>query len=182
MAHRALDTYLNDHLGGATAGSDLAAQIRDRHEGEELGAVMRSLAEEIEADRKTLLDLMERVGTEPSPIKQATGWLFEKVSRVKFSGVLSGSPEHGTFMALESLYLGVEGKASMWRSLKEVADEYPALATTDLDKLVGRAEEQKSILDREMAATAREVLTKNPDPEHVNAYSADRPPADHVLN
>jgi hypothetical protein len=182
MAGRAIDTYLNDHLGGATAGSDLAAQIRDRHEGQELGEVMKSLAEEIEADRKTLLDLMERIGTVPNPVKQATRWLVEKVSRVKFAGVLSGSPDHGAFMALESLYLGVEGKASMWKSLKQIADQYPAVATTNLDELLERAEAQKAILEREHLAAAKDVLAPDPEPERVNPYDKDRPPAEPVLN
>jgi hypothetical protein len=37
MADRAMDVYLNDHLAGATLGSNLAEQIRDRHEGTPLG-------------------------------------------------------------------------------------------------------------------------------------------------
>jgi len=42
----------------------------------------------------------------------------EKVSRAKFTGLTSGEPELGTFMALESLCLGVDGKASMWKALE----------------------------------------------------------------
>src|SRR4051794_23980219 len=112
MPDRAMDVYLNDHLAGAMLGSDLAGQIRDRHEGEPLGAVMEAVAREIEEDRETLLELMERMGVGRNPLKQATGWLAEKASRVKFSGVVSGEPEHGAFLALESLSLGVEGKRS----------------------------------------------------------------------
>jgi hypothetical protein len=73
---------------------------------------MRSIAPQVEEDRQTLLDLMERMGTSTNPVKQATGWLAEKASRVKFSGIVSGEPDHGASMALESLTLGVEGKAS----------------------------------------------------------------------
>jgi hypothetical protein len=43
-----MDVYLNDHLAGAMLGSDLAEQIRDRHEGTPLGDVMGSIAPEIE--------------------------------------------------------------------------------------------------------------------------------------
>jgi hypothetical protein len=182
MAHQSIDMYLNDHLAGATAGSDLAEQIRDRHQGQELGEVMKSLAEEIESDRKTLLDLMERIGTVPNPLKQATGWLVEKVSRVKFAGVLSGNPDHGAFMALESLYLGVEGKGSMWRSLKQVEDQYPSLATTNLDDLIARAEAQKAIIDREQRAIAKEVLAPDEETERHNPYSAENPPTEPVFH
>ncbi|HEY5316894.1 MAG TPA: hypothetical protein VIJ20_02865 [Solirubrobacteraceae bacterium] len=158
MPDRAIDVYLNDHLAGATLGVDLARQIRDRHDGEELGGVMESLVDEIEQDRQTLLDLMERLGVSENPVKQATGWLAEKASRVKFSGVLSGEPDHGAFMAIESLTLGVEGKASMWKALKEVAEHYPSLATTSLDDLIERAEAQKTTLERERLSAVKRAL------------------------
>jgi hypothetical protein len=97
MADKAMDVYLNDHLAGAMLGSDLAEQIRNRHEGTPLGEVMRSIAPQVEEDRQTLLDLMERMGTSKNPVKQASGWLAEKASRVKFSGAVSGEPDHGAF-------------------------------------------------------------------------------------
>jgi len=178
MAGRAIDTYLNDHLGGAKFGIDLAEQIRDSHEGTPLGDAMKALATEIEQDRQALLELMERIGTQPNPIKQATGWLAEKVSRVKFASTMSGAPDHGAFMALETLALGVDGKASMWRALKEVAGDYPSLATTNLDELITRAEAQSTILEHEWVVAGRRALG-NPEPttpERVNPYSAENPP------
>ncbi len=158
MADRAMDVYLNDHLGGAMLGSDLAERIRDQHEGTPLGELMGPVASQIEEDRLTLVNLMERMGTSRNPVKQVTGWVAEKASRVKFSGVASGEPEHGAFMALESLTLGVEGKASMWKALKEVVSEYPPLASTDLDELLRRARAQHSILERERLAAGRRAL------------------------
>src|SRR6478609_6898773 len=127
MADRAMDVYLNDHLAGATLGSDLAEQIRDRHEGTPLGELMGSLAPEIDQDRDALLELMDRMDVSQNPLKQATGWVAEKASRVKFSGAGSGEPDQGAFMALETLTLGVEGKASMWKALKAVQSHYTAL-------------------------------------------------------
>ena len=159
MADRALHVYLNDHLAGAMLGSDLADRIRRQHEGTPLGDVMGQIAPQIEEDRQTLLMLMERMGASKNPIKQATGWAAEKAGHVKFSGMLTGEPEHGAFMALESLALGVEGKAGLWRALKEVADEYPELRATDLDDLIRRAEVQRATLERERLAAGRRALT-----------------------
>jgi|SRR6202035_260144 len=160
MADRAMDVYLNDHLGGAMLGSELAAQIRDRHAGTPLGDVMRSIAAEIEEDRQTLLELMDRMDVARNPLKQATGWMAEKASRVKFSGLASGEPDHGAFMALESLTLGVGGKLCLWRALKEVEDHYPPLASTDLDGLIARAEAQQSTLEGERLAAGRHALSR----------------------
>jgi hypothetical protein len=158
VADRAMDVYLNDHLGGAMFGSGLAGQIRDRHDGTPLGDIMRIIAAQIEEDRQTLLDLMERMNIARNPVKQATGWMAEKASQMKFSGLVSGEPDHGAFMALESLTVGVAGKVYLWRSLKEVADQYPALASTDLDALISRAEAQRTTLERERLAAAGHAL------------------------
>lgn len=158
MADRALDVYLNDHLAGAMLGSELAATIRDRHAGTPLGALMESIAGQIEEDRQTLLDLMGQLDVSRNPVKQATGWIAEKASHLKFSGSLSGEPDHGAFMALESLTLGVEGKACLWRALKEVADAYPPLKPADLDRLIERAEAQHAALEAERVAAAKRTL------------------------
>ncbi len=157
MSEAAVDTYLNDHLGGATLGSDLAGQIRDRNQGTPLGEVMADLAREVEEDRETLLELTQRMGTSKNPVKQVTGWVAEKASRVKFSG-LTSEPEFGTFMALESMRLGVIGKGCLWKALAEVADQHPPLATVDLAELIARAERQQATLERERLAAARRAL------------------------
>jgi hypothetical protein len=67
-------------------------------------------------DRLTLLELMERIGVSRNPVKQATGWVAETVSRAKFNGTVSGEQEQGAFLTLESLVLRVKGKASMWKA------------------------------------------------------------------
>lgn len=158
MADRAMDVYLNDHLAGAMAGSDLAERIREQNEGTPLGEVMQTLAAQIEEDRQALVALMEQMGTTRNPAKQAAGWIAEKASQIKFSGLVSGEPDHGTFMALESLTLGVSGKACLWRALKEVENAYPPLASLDLDRLIDRADRQCRELERERKAAGRQAL------------------------
>jgi hypothetical protein len=163
MADRAIDVYLNDHLAGAMLGTDLAEQIRQRHEDTPLGELMRSIAPQIEEDRQILVDLMERMNTSKNPLKQAAGWVAEKASRVKFSGAGSGEPDHGAFMALEALTLGVQGKACMWKALKEVQSQYPPLASTNLDELIERAHTQHGALERERLAAGALALGNNRD-------------------
>ena len=81
---------------------------------------------------------MDSMGVSKNPVKQATTWLAEKTSRAKFSGATSGEPATGTFMAVETLTLGVEGKASLWKALKAVRERYARLASIDLDGLIER--------------------------------------------
>lgn len=158
MADNAIDVYLNDHLAGATLGSDLAEQIQARNHGTALGQLMELLAPQIEQDRQTLIELMQRLDSSKNSIKQATAWIAEKASRAKFSGMTSGEPGLGTFMALETLALGVRGKGCMWKALKEVADQHPPIASMNLDELIDRARTQEDALERERLAAGTRAL------------------------
>ena len=162
MADKSMDTYLNDHLAGAMFGAELARQLQSQTAGSERARWFSELADQIEADRQTLSELMDRLGTSRNPVKQATTWLAEKFSRVKLSELGSGADELGLFMAIETLALGVEGKACLWRELRDVADRYPALRESELDALVGRAEDQRRMLEAERAAAGRRVFAAPP--------------------
>ncbi len=158
MADNAIDVYLNDHLAGAMLGSDLAEQVRAQEHGTPLGLLMESLALEIEQDRQTLMELMQHMDSSKNPVKRAAAWIAEKASAAKFSGATSGDPELGTFMALETLALGVRGKARMWETLKLVADQHPAIASVNLDELIYRASIQEDALERERLASGTRAL------------------------
>ena len=127
MAHRPINVYLNDHLAGATFGADLARQLEARTEGTDFRPEMSRLAAEIEGDLDTLTDLMKRMGATRSPSKQVTAWVAEKASRLKLTGLTSGDDELGTFLSIEALSLGVEGKASLWTTLRDLRGHYPEL-------------------------------------------------------
>lgn len=64
-------------------------------------------------------------------------------------------PELGTFMTLESLCLGVEGKASMRKAL---AERQPSLASVNLEELIDRARTQHEALELERVVAARRRL------------------------
>jgi hypothetical protein len=57
-----LGIYLNDHLAGATAGSELAHRMARSHRGQEEADSLRRLAVEIAQDRSTLLNIMASLG------------------------------------------------------------------------------------------------------------------------
>ena len=61
-------------------------------------------------------------------------------------------------MALENLTLGVEGKVSLWRILKEVSDQYEPLKSINLDDLIERAKAQHNALERERIAAGKLAL------------------------
>ena len=158
MTGHAIETYLNDHLAGAMFGSNVAEQIRDRSEGTPLRELMDWLAPEIEEDRQTLIDVMEKLDVARSPVKEATTWLAEKASRMKFAGGTAHEVELGTFTALEALRLGVEGKLCLWTTLRAVSGELPALRSIDLGALIERAVAQRDRLEQERIEAGRAAL------------------------
>lgn len=153
-----LGIYLNDHLAGSSTGAELAKKISEENAGTRYGSVLAELATEIEQDRATLAELMERLNIERSAVKQAAGWITEKLTRVKFSDSLTGSVDLKRLLEFETLLLGITGKQALWRALGQVSDRYPELTATDFDALAKRAEDQRSRLEQLRLDVASKAL------------------------
>ncbi len=153
-----LGIYLNDHLAGSSSGVELAKKISEENSGTRYGSFLAELAREIDQDRATLVELMERLNIERSGVKQAAGWITEKLTRVKFSDRLTGSADLKRLLEFETLSLGIEGKQALWRSLRQVSDRYPELAATDFDALAKRADDQRARLEEHRRDVASRAL------------------------
>jgi len=141
-----LAIYLNDHLAGAVAAVELARRV-------DLG----TLADEIEEDRRALLDIMARLDIGQDRLKVAASWAAEKVGRLKLNGELLRSSPLSRLEELEVLGLGVEGKLALWRTLRqELADD---LQGVDLDALITRARSQRRRIERLRLEAARSALS-----------------------
>ena len=150
----ALVVYLNDHLAGSAAGVELAEKLRYNNQGTELGKAMVALHHDITEDRETLEELMRHLDVARHPVKEAAGWMLEKVSRLRLNPALTGSPELTRLLETEALSLGIEGKLSMWLALKEAAAADPRLAAADYDRLIERARGQRRALEPHRLAAA----------------------------
>jgi hypothetical protein len=158
MAQQPIHVYLNDHLAGATAGVDLAKQAAERHDGE-LGEFFAQLAGEIAGDLNTLTSLMDQMDAHASGAKEVLAKAGSVVSEAKFSGESMDDPEFGTFLTLETLSIGVEGKLCMWKALKVVADEYAELKSADIDTLAEHAQSQRDRLESKRLEIAGSALS-----------------------
>lgn len=159
-----LDCYLNDHLAGASFGSDLAKQICSRGDGTSLEAQFRQVAAEIDEDRQTLLAMMRTFDITRNPLKEAGGWAAEKWSRLKFSGLPGMDPAYGNYMAVEALCLGVLGKRSMWAALETAGYGDGHLEGFDLAELIRRADRQHDMLEAARLEYAKELLASDLSP------------------
>ena len=156
----ALTAYLNDHLAGSAAGVELASKLRDNNQGTELGRTMVALHHDISEDRDTLESLLGRLELDRHAVKEAAGWMLEKVSRLRLNPALTGGAELTRLLETEALSLGIEGKLAMWLALKEAAAGDPRLAAADLDRLIERARGQRRTLEpHRLAAAVRSFST-----------------------
>jgi hypothetical protein len=160
-----LAVYLNDHLVGATAGLELfrrsaQAQARaDTQRDPEHGGPLAGLARQVEQDRDSLIQIMTDLGVSTDHPKVALGWLAEKAGRLKPNGRLFSRSPLSDLLELESMLLGVHGKAACWRTLRTLADTDERLFADHLDTLLERAEQQSAELERLRLAAAARTLS-----------------------
>ena len=158
-AHMRLSIYLNDHLGGATAGVNLARRLADHNKGTEYGPALERIAREIEEDVASLREVMARFGVDEDRVKQAGALVVERIGRLKLNGQLTGYSPLSRLVELEGLMLGVTGKRALWLSLFGSYRADPRLKGVDLSGLQERANSQRAELERMRRNAAREALT-----------------------
>ena len=140
-----LSIYLNDHLAGATGGVELARRVRDANrEDEKFGPSLAEICAEIEADRETLVGLMDQLEIRRDPLKPAAAWAVEKLGRLKLNGQLTGYSPLSRQVELEGLLIGIAGKEQMWRALGHTLG--PRAGELDFVQLAERAERQRAVV------------------------------------
>jgi hypothetical protein len=153
-----LSIYLNDHLAGATAGVELARRTAASNRSTSYGPVLQALAEEIEQDRSTLLEIMDRLSVGRDQLKVALSWGAEKAGRLKLNGELFRYSPLSRLEELEGLSLGVEGKLALWLALRQTHGGDKRLRGIDFEELVKRARSQRRRIERQRRRAAEEAV------------------------
>lgn len=152
-----LGIYLNDHLMGATFGVGIARRIAHQNRHSVRGPELQRIADEIADDREALLGLMGTLGVPARRYKIYGGWAAERLGRLKPNGALYRRSGLSTFIELETLRLGIEGKSLIWGTLLVVASHDTRLDTSRLSELLERARRQIGTLET-MRRSAAEVI------------------------
>lgn len=158
---RHLSIYLNDHLAGATVGVELVrrAYASNREEAELAGS-LEPIRAEIETDRETLEQVMDRLGVRRSTLKPVGGWLAEKAGRLKPNGQLFGYSPLSRLVELEALCIGIAGKIQLWAALEEaLGAEWSGF---DFSSLGERAARQRATLEELHRKAAASVFAAEP--------------------
>jgi hypothetical protein len=107
---RELDSYLNDHLAGSIGALELVDHWSKLCDGKPLAKFLGGLRKDIEADQRTLRELIRALGTKQSSIRPAGAWMAEKFSRARFA--IAGDEMGGLRLVLtvETMVMGITGK------------------------------------------------------------------------
>lgn len=144
---RLLHAYLRDHLAGATGGLALARRIATTHRGTPFASELADFATDVAGDVEDLRTVMRAVGASPDPVKMTLAALGERIGRLKANGRLVRRSPLSSVMELELMRLGVEGKASGWRALREAARSDTRIDGDRIEDLTRRAEAQAELLE-----------------------------------
>ncbi|MGW2491361.1 hypothetical protein ACWCV9_29640 [Streptomyces sp. NPDC001606] len=142
-----LTIYLNDHLAGATAGTQRAGHLARAARGSALGRALGPVAADIAEDRRALVSIMRDLGVPIHRYKVCAGWAAEKLARLKGNGRLVRRSPLSTLLELEALRLGVEGKAAGWQTLRRLTGTQERLDPALLDRLLERARRQQDTVE-----------------------------------
>jgi hypothetical protein len=156
-----LGIYLNDHLAGSTAGTELARRIAGSHQGQRDAAVLQTFAEEVAQDRASLVDIMARLDVPVRGYKVRAAWIGEKAGRLKLNGYLLGRSPLSRLEELEMMRVAVEAKAAGWRTLRALAKIDTRLDPGKLDELITRAARQAELLEDFRVRAAAAVISRD---------------------
>jgi len=150
-----LAVYLNDHLAGSAGAlqllSTLASWPEETSWAQELSAAIKDDQAQLEA-------LMNALSVARSPVRQAAGWIGERLATLKTRLDDSGGGTLQRLEFIEALALGVEGKRSLWALLRDCSRDLVALQRLDYERLIDRAEEQRQLLEAHRIAAAKRAF------------------------
>ncbi|HSA48867.1 MAG TPA: hypothetical protein VLH10_01980 [Yinghuangia sp.] len=158
---QALRIYLGDHYAGSSAGLALAKRLARTRADAPDGPVLRELERDIAQDREAMREIMRSLHVKPTRGKSAVGVLAEKLGRLKPNGRVRRRAPLSDVLELETLFLGVEGKAACWRSLRTLVPTDSRLDADRLDELIKRAEGQVGRLEALRATAAANALGRS---------------------
>ncbi len=98
---------------------------------------------------------MQRLGIEPSRAKDAVATIGEKLGRLKLNGGIVRRSPLSDVLELETLVVGITGKQALWESLRFAR----SVPSAELDSLIERAEQQKSIVEESRRSAAQHMVT-----------------------
>ena len=116
-----LKTYLVDHAALTLSVLELAKRAKNSNPEGELAKFLGEIIPIVEAERKTLQDMLRRIKGRESPLKNFAAWSAEKAGRFKLNDSLFTYSDLSRVVELEALLAATEIKTAMWDALATLA-------------------------------------------------------------
>jgi hypothetical protein len=139
--HAALNTYLNDHLGVIAGELELVKRMQSENAEHPLASFLAGYLIHLSAQEQTLKRVLATTGGGESRVKQAAGWLLEKVGRLKVNESLLNYSALSRLVELETLASAAQARLCLWSTLEVVLTATP-LAVADFAALRQATQDQ----------------------------------------
>lgn len=160
---RMIQSYLGDHLTGATGGRARAHKMAEWYEDSELGDDLGRIARELDEEFDHLAAVIERLGLrQPLPLRLLAR-AGEFVGRVKPNGRILTSTPTTPLLELELLRGAVNAKQGLWEVLSVHSDQL-GLDRAEHDRLAQQAADQAETLTRLHALIRDRAFRREPAP------------------
>ena len=163
-ASRWLRHYVHDHYVLSRGELELFERSARTQGRDWVRAEVAALAREVGEDRAALLALVDELAIRRSPLQEALLSSAERLGRLKPNGTILRRSPLSDLVELEAMSVAVHAKQLLWRCLREAADGEPRLNPYYLDRLLQRASDQESRLDRLRVEVARAVFAPDVAP------------------
>ncbi|MCB7135847.1 hypothetical protein [Cellulosimicrobium marinum] len=140
-----LETYLDDHVAGATVGLSRVERMARAYRGTFVGDVVGPMEDQLREEREFLLDTTRDLGFHVSRYKVVLATVAERVGRLKPNGRVVHASPLSALLEVEILRGAVMGKLSGWRTLLQLPDDV-RVDRDHVATLEGQAQEQVEAL------------------------------------
>ena len=162
MSADLLELYLSDHLTGASAGVGRITRMANDFVDTPMFGRLGQLVDEISAERAFLIQLIEDLGLDRKPYRQAVAWVGERVGRLKSNGKIVERSPMTMLLETELMRGAVMGKLGMWQML-EVQAPTLGLDPKVFTDLIEMTENQVTLLDEIHAYASERALRADKD-------------------
>lgn len=154
-AFEMLATYLDDHRAGAAAGRSLSRRMARENSDTGWAEKLAGLAEDIDADVRTLSELRRVLGVRGGLLKRALARVAAAAGRLKLNRRLVGYSPLSRLLEAEAMMAGVIAKKCLWVAMRSSGDLGDQAAQFDFESLENRARGQIELLTEFHEAAAK---------------------------
>lgn len=141
-----LQSYLNDHLTGASAGRARCQKMSEWYAELPVGPELAQIADELDQEHAHLADLIDKLGLKSALPMRLAARGAEMVGRLKPNGRGPLASPVTPLFEIELLRAAVNGKQGLWQVLADYSEEL-GLDRAQYEKFTGWAERQQHILE-----------------------------------